>query len=262
LQLDLHLNGYDWNFVPEAGRTFTDSGTATCHGAPVVSPPPPPPPPPPPGSGPVAFRSASSNGSPDSRTSITIAKPAGTVAGDVMVASIVQNDALPVSAPAGWTLVRQDAVGTAVKQSVYVRVAGASEPSSYTWSLGDANFRRIAGGISSYSGVDTAHPVDAHNGTTSDAATTSITAPSVTTTAAGAMVLHLAAINAEGTLSPPAGSTERWENSAFNSSNTRDALAESSDVVQASAGATGDRTAVASQAGRWVGVLLALRPAP
>lgn len=31
LLLTLHAGSYDWRFVPEAGRTFTDSGTATCH---------------------------------------------------------------------------------------------------------------------------------------------------------------------------------------------------------------------------------------
>ncbi len=259
LKLDLHVNGYDWEFVPEAGKTFTDSGTASCHGAPDVSPPPPPPPPP--GSGPVTFRAASSDGSNDSRSSITIAKPAGTQAGDVMVASVVLNDDDPsISAPAGWTLVRQDAVLNAVLQAVFVRVAGASEPASYTWSIPD--FRRITGGISTYSGVDTAHPVDAHNGATDAVGSTSIVAPSITTTTAGAMILHLAAINAEGTIAPPGGSTERWENHAFRVDSTRDALAASADMVQADAGATGSRTATASQSGRNIGVLLALRPAP
>jgi hypothetical protein len=31
LKLTLHANGYDWQFVPEAGKTFTDSGSGTCH---------------------------------------------------------------------------------------------------------------------------------------------------------------------------------------------------------------------------------------
>ncbi|MGH8972545.1 MAG: DUF7594 domain-containing protein [Acidimicrobiia bacterium] len=261
LKLSLHTNSYDWEFVPEAGRTYTDSGTASCHGAPSTTPPPPPPPPPPPGEGPVTFRAASSDGSDDTRSSITIAKPAGTQPGDVMVAAIVLNDDDPaISTPVGWTLVRTDAVLNAVLQSVYVRVAGASEPASYTWSIPD--FRRITGGISSYSGVDTSHPVDAHNGATDAGGGTSIIAPSITTTTPGAMILHLAAINAEGTISPPAGSTERWENHAFRVDSTRDALAESSDVVQAAAGVTGSRTATASQSGRNIGVLLALRPAP
>lgn len=31
LQLTLHATGFDWQFVPEAGKTFSDSGTGTCH---------------------------------------------------------------------------------------------------------------------------------------------------------------------------------------------------------------------------------------
>jgi hypothetical protein len=31
LKMTLHSASYDWQFVPEAGGTFTDSGTAACH---------------------------------------------------------------------------------------------------------------------------------------------------------------------------------------------------------------------------------------
>ena len=31
LKLTLHLTGYDWEFVPEAGKTFSDSGSDTCE---------------------------------------------------------------------------------------------------------------------------------------------------------------------------------------------------------------------------------------
>jgi chitodextrinase len=31
LKLTLRSTGYDWQFVPEAGRTFTDSGSTACH---------------------------------------------------------------------------------------------------------------------------------------------------------------------------------------------------------------------------------------
>jgi hypothetical protein len=31
LQLTLHPTSYDWRFLPEAGKTFTDSGSQTCH---------------------------------------------------------------------------------------------------------------------------------------------------------------------------------------------------------------------------------------
>ncbi len=31
LKLTLHSNSYDWNFMPVAGKTFTDSGSTACH---------------------------------------------------------------------------------------------------------------------------------------------------------------------------------------------------------------------------------------
>ena len=33
MELTLHPTSYDWNFVPEAGKTFKDSGSTACHGA-------------------------------------------------------------------------------------------------------------------------------------------------------------------------------------------------------------------------------------
>ena len=32
LMLTLHPTSYDWRFVPEAGKTFTDAGSESCHG--------------------------------------------------------------------------------------------------------------------------------------------------------------------------------------------------------------------------------------
>lgn len=34
LKMTLHPSGYDWQFVPVAGGTFADTGSATCHAAP------------------------------------------------------------------------------------------------------------------------------------------------------------------------------------------------------------------------------------
>jgi hypothetical protein len=33
LKLTLHAASFDWQFVPEAGKTFTDSGSTACHGS-------------------------------------------------------------------------------------------------------------------------------------------------------------------------------------------------------------------------------------
>jgi hypothetical protein len=31
VSLSLGKTGYSWQFVPEQGKTFTDSGSAACH---------------------------------------------------------------------------------------------------------------------------------------------------------------------------------------------------------------------------------------
>jgi acid phosphatase type 7 len=55
LKLALHPTSYDWEFVPEAGKTFTDSGSAACD-APIAAPPAAPPAPSPDGLAPVISR--------------------------------------------------------------------------------------------------------------------------------------------------------------------------------------------------------------
>jgi len=31
LKLTLHQSSYDWEFIPEAGKIFSDSGTGNCN---------------------------------------------------------------------------------------------------------------------------------------------------------------------------------------------------------------------------------------
>jgi concanavalin A-like lectin/glucanase superfamily protein/calcineurin-like phosphoesterase family protein len=37
MELSLHDSGYDWRFTPEAGQSYTDSGSAACHNPPPRS---------------------------------------------------------------------------------------------------------------------------------------------------------------------------------------------------------------------------------
>jgi hypothetical protein len=251
LALTLHADSYNWRFVPEAGKTFTDWGTTACHGAP---------PPPRPDPGPITQVGSSSNGSKAPSTGIMLARPAGTKPGQVMVASVVSDQAEPAfSAPRGWTVVRDDVVPGTLRQTVYLKVAGPSEPSSYTWKL--AGSRHVTGGITTYAGVDPGHPVDTSASAVNPAAGTAVTTPSITTTVAGAKLVLFAAVNAEGTMTAPPGMTPRWLDAAP-TGDTRDALASSADATRPMAGATGPRTATATEPGARIGVLLALRPAP
>src|SRR5438876_4076296 len=92
-----------------------------------------------------------------------IAKPSGTVAGDVMIASIsVKPNTATITAPAGWTLVRRmdNATAQASSLAIYRRTADASDSSvtHYLWSTSGATF--AMGTIQSFYGVDTTTPIN------------------------------------------------------------------------------------------------------
>ncbi len=114
-----------------------------------------------------SLRSASSAQSAGS-SSVTVSRPAGTSAGDVLVAAVTArvDAATAVSAPSGWTLVRRDdcsgSAQTVLAQSVYYRVAGGSEPASYTFSSPVPT--GVASSVLAYTGVDTASPIEGSSG--------------------------------------------------------------------------------------------------
>src|SRR5207253_3541803 len=97
-----------------------------------------------------------------------ISKPPGTVAGDVMIASIAFGlNTNVVTPPAGWTLVRRidQASAPTYSLAIYWRAADASDASvsSYVFGLTNAATGWV-GGIQSFSGVDTTTPIDVENG--------------------------------------------------------------------------------------------------
>lgn len=110
----------------------------------------------------IAFRNVSVNEG--WSTSITVAKPSGTTAGDLLVAVVgIQDPSRTITPPSGWTLLaRQDTGPDSYDNygAVYYKIAGGSEPSDYTWSwTGSSN--NVKGGISAYEGVDNSMPI--HN---------------------------------------------------------------------------------------------------
>ena len=63
----------------------------------------------------------------------------------MLLASIATRGDETVIAPAGWSLVRSNASGTALRQSVYVKTAGGSEGANYTWTFDDPVSTAIGG---------------------------------------------------------------------------------------------------------------------
>jgi hypothetical protein len=181
-------------------------------------------------------------------------------AGHVLVAAVdvrLTGGYARITAPSGWSLVRRDSstTGASLTQAVYVKVAGSSEPASYTWSFPYKT--ASAGAILAYSGVDPSSPVLAHSGRFL-ASSTGMTAPSVNVSVSGSLVLGLFGSNGTRTITPPSGMTERFEAIA---NGTYDASSEGADYVPASTGATGDKTAqTGGLNSSSIGQLVVLRP--
>ena len=151
--------------------------------------------------------------------SIILDKPTGTVQNDVMVAVIGGNGnwagVLGITPPAGWTLVRKIDNSTGQYYptvAVYYKVAGASEPSSYTFTFSNySGGVYAAGSISSFYGVNTASPIDVENGQTvanSSSTTTSYSTPSITTSSSEQILIGAFTGNCASSWTPPSGMTE------------------------------------------------------
>lgn len=192
-----------------------------------------------------AFRSATSVGATSGTLSLTINKPSGTQQGDVMVASIAIRPSTAVITATGWTLVRRvdNANANANSLVVYYKVAGASEPANYQWTFNTST--GSAGGIRSFSGIDTDNPIDVEAGQNSASGLT-VTAPSVTTRFASDMIVTSHAISSTATFAAPVGMTEAFDVSSDAVPAAAGESIQGNYLLQAAIAATGTLTATAS----------------
>jgi len=180
---------------------------------------------------------------------LTINKPAGTVSGDVEIAVIEVNGSANLPAtPAGWTLLDSGSTGPSV--ATYYKVAGGSEPASYSWTV--ANI--ASGVIATYTGCDPVSPINAH-GALNRTTGTSATATSITTTAPCRLV-YVMGTSGNGAITDPSGYTRRGR--ADDSVTATQTLLD--DVDQASSGATGTVTGTFGGAVNAYSGLIALKP--
>lgn len=194
-------------------------------------------------------------------TGLSVGPPSGsTVAqGDLLVVMLSCNyDATGLMAPAGWTLLRDDADAAAGWQAaVYWKIAGASDVGTPSYSFGAT--AGSSGGPSlgvvlvDIGGADSTTPIDVSSGAPGSG--TSPTAPSVRTTASGDLLLVLVDISwaYNQALTFPAGWTQlesvaehAWLGSAYQ--------------IQSSAGDTGSVVVTAVSSQPWVTELVAIKP--
>lgn len=219
---------------------------------------------------------------------LTISKPSGVIAGDVLIANITQSDndngILSNASSSGWTLIDgrllYDNVGNnSWWGTVLYRIADGTEGSNFAFALDvDANDGNV-GSIIAFSGVDITTGYDAAGNANSgpfDAvlgdlniqtiSSSSITAASISTNTANAAIIMLAQLadnlsfGSWSTTSPGALTTELYDN------NVNSAAAAAVGAAwrnKAPTGATGSGTATSSSSVRGRGaILIALRMKP
>ena len=187
---------------------------------------------------------------------VTIPTPAGTKAGDVLIASLALNGSAVAAngVPAGWTPIATVTGIANPRIFAYVRVAGDAEPASFTWTL--ASSVASGAGIARYSGVDRTTPLDGLASTATGASSTTATVPGVSTTSANAVLVGGIALNTSSstiTITSTSGMTAAWDIAG-----KRNELA---DQLVATAGPTGSRSWQFSASREWASYLVALRPA-
>src|SRR5260221_1938954 len=136
-----------------------------------------------------------------------------------------------IAPPPGWNLVLRQDSASAIATATYVKVAGSSEPASYTWNFGKAG--EAIGGIASYIGVNTTTPVDAAHAQYNNS-TSNVDNSGLTTTVANDMLVYAVGIAVATTVNVPSGFTQV----SYNNSNSA-ITSEMSQEIVASSRATG-----------------------
>ncbi len=186
--------------------------------------------------------SADTGSSPE--TSLTLTRPSGVVADDVLIAQIsITSDTANISAPPDWILLDNDVYpsSTSLQQAIYYRVATASTPSNFTWTFNEDV--RAAGGVQAFFNVETSDPIDLFGVRQSSGSTISL--PTITTTSSRSLLVALLA-NQRGSssISTPSGMTERYDESS--GAGGAGITVSGSTQFQTNAGSTGTKTASGS----------------
>jgi hypothetical protein len=201
----------------------------------------------------ITFQGASSAST--RGTSLSIPRPGGAAAGDVLVASIDVIGTPSIMAPTGWMLIGSN-TSSSLTKATFRHLVSQSDPAAYMWSV--PSDTTIAGIVVAYRGVDPVNPIDATGGQ-ANGNNSSITAPSISTTTPNTMLVGFFGIASNTSITPPTGTTERGE--ITYSSRSGKLTIEVADQPFEGSGPTGARIAQASKAAVSIGRLVALRAA-
>jgi len=182
---------------------------------------------------------------------IPVDKPSGTAEGDILFCCIAWfSSGKPdiANVPDGWTLIAHHR-GNYDAQSLYYKVAGASEPSSYTWNLeGPAKTRMVC---SCYTGgdFDANDPIDVYSNTEYKVSNTTVRAASMSVSATDSPLVFWATAYYYGTIASftKPSSPGTWNEDDDAGDNDSQWSTEVCSQIWSSSGATGVMDATCSE---------------
>lgn len=179
---------------------------------------------------------------PTPTNSSTINKPVATQQDDLMLAVMALNDTTTITPPVGWTTLRSSTVTSSDKLGIFYKIAGSSEPSSYSFDFGSNEYR--VGSIVTIRNVNSTTPINVN--ATSTGSSASPTAPSITTTVSNALIVAVSDITWGVTYTPPSGYTERVDASISSAESISVAT-----KLQSASGATGTAAFTTTTSDSW-----------
>ena len=190
-------------------------------------------------------------------TTLTLTKPVAVVAGSVMIAHLGynagSNKSTTVTKPTGWVQIGLQVNNGNWWQSVFYKVATASEPTSYTFTISRTS--NIVGGILAYSGVDNIAPIDDTITQIGATAATTQTAPTASASTNGDVLVNFWTYLVSTTAtSYAAGLTGNY---TLSTSNVGGA---SASKALNNAGATGTTTSTTAASAKWIAHTILLLP--
>jgi type II secretory pathway pseudopilin PulG len=137
------------------------------------------------------YRNFSENKTTSDVASLAVSIPAGTSAGDLLIAAVAADGNPTISTPAGWTLIDCGSNGTVVTLGAWRKIAGASESApTFTWTGGN---EQAYGWIMRFTGHNAASPINASYMYGQKSITP--TSPEVTTTVNNCLIFRLGAFD-------------------------------------------------------------------
>lgn len=194
--------------------------------------------------------------------SINISKPSGTVAGDLLIAAFVSDGDSTLSSPGGWTLIQgggSSPTDNTPSLGLWYKIAGASEPATYTFS--SSSWEELYIAILRYTGHNPGAPINASaiQNSTGNNGNSTPTAPSVTTTVDNCRILRIfGADDDDNPYTSPGGHTERYSGQSGGGNGTCGGAG--ADTNQLLAGATGTAAFSMNTSEEWRAITIAIAP--